>query len=175
MGGIADAVTAYWNWQKNRSGIRSRVSVGFSHFICEGRDTDRYRTTTGVFGICGRGHVKLRRIGWVRTHENTCRLHRPVGLGRARILNVTVRCRGRRLLAVFTVELVRTVPRLLRSVVGVDAGVRRLAAFADRSGRIIERVANHRALNRLRRLPRARRNARRVLSVTDEGRRPYPF
>ena len=79
----------------------------------------------------------------------------------------------------FTVELARsqanTAPRLFSSVVGIHAGVHRLATFADRSGRIIERVANHRALNRLGRLPRARRDARRALSVTDEGWRPYSF
>ena len=42
-GGIADAVTAYWNWQKNRSGIRSGVSVGFSRLRRKGGT----RTVTG--------------------------------------------------------------------------------------------------------------------------------
>ena len=151
-GGIADAVTAYWNWQKGRSSGRAGRRVGFPRFRRKGRDADRYRVTTGSFGVCGRRHVKLPRIGRARTHENTRRLHRLLELGRARILNATVRRRGRRLLAVFTVELVRPqsnmIPKRPASVVGVDAGVRRLATVADRDGHIIERVENPRALDR---------------------------
>ena len=162
--GIADAVTAYWNWQKSRSGGREGRRVGFPRFRRKGRDTDRYRVTTGSFGVCDRRHVRLPRVGRVRTHENTRRLHRLLGLDRARILNVTVRRRGRRLLAVFVVELVRpqcnTRSAVPEQVVGVDAGVRRLATVADRNGEIVGRVENPRALDRslarLRRLHRAR-------------------
>ena len=162
--GIADAVTAYWNWQKSRSVGRGGRRVGFPRFRRKGRDADRYRVTTGSFGVCGRRHVKLPRIGRVRTYQNTRRLHRLVELGRARILNAMVRRRGRRLLAVFTVELARpqsnATPKLPASVVGVDAGVRRLATVARRDGHILERVENPRALDRslvrLRSLHRAR-------------------
>ena len=163
-GGIADAVTGYWNWQKSRSDGRGGCRVGFPRFRRKGRDADRYRITTGSFGVCGRRHVKLPRVGRVRTHQNTRRLHWLVELGRARILNATVRRRGRRLLAVFTVELVRPqsnmIPKRPASVVGVDAGVRKLATVADGDGSIIERVENPRALDRslgrLRALHRAR-------------------
>ena len=137
---------------------------GFPRFRREGRDADRYRVTTGSFEVCDRRHVKLPRIGRVRTHENTRRLHRLLGLDRARLLNDTVRRRGHRPLAVFTVEVVRpqcnTGPRHPDSMVGVDAGVRRLATVASRDGEVIERVENPRALDRslarLRRLHRAR-------------------
>ena len=180
--GIADAVTAYWNWQKGRAGERSGLRPGFPRFRRKGRDTDRYRVSTGSFGVCDRRHVKLPRVGRVRTHENTRRLHRLLEIGRAMILNVTVRRRGRRLLAVFTVEMVRPqsnhVPTHPDSVVGVDAGVRRLATVASREGEIVERVENPRALDRslsrLRRLHRARsrctpgsvRHRRRTLAIS---------
>ena len=162
--GIADAVTAYWNWQKGRAGERGGRRPGFPRFRRKGRDPDRYRVTTGSFRVCDRRHVRLPRIGRVRTHENTRRLHRLVDLGRARILNVTVRRRGRRLLAVFMVELIRpqcnTRPAVHEQVVGVDAGVRRMATVADRNWEVIERVENPRALDRnlarLRRIHRAR-------------------
>ena len=162
--GIADAVTAYWNWQKGRAGERSGLRPRFPRFRRKGSDPDRYRVTTGSFGVCDRRHVRLPRIGRVRTYENTRRLHRLLGLDRARVLNVTVRRRGRRLLAVFVVELVRpqcnTTPVVPDSVVGVDAGVRQLATVADSNGEVIERVENPRALDRslsrLRRLHRAR-------------------
>ena len=162
--GIADAVTAYWNWQKGRAGEREGRRPGFPRFRRKGRNPDRYRVTTGSFGICDRRHVKLPRVGRVRTHENTRRLHRLLELGRARELNVTVRRRGGRLLAVFVVELVRprcdTGPVKPGSVVGVDAGVRRLATVANQNEDVLERVENPRALDRslvrLRRLHRAR-------------------
>ena len=52
--GIADAVTADWNWQKSRSGTRNGHRVGFPRFKRKGRDEDRYRVTTGSFGACDR-------------------------------------------------------------------------------------------------------------------------
>ena len=163
-GGIADAVTAYWNWQKGRSGERQVRRPGRPRFRRKGRDADRYRVGTGSFGVTDRRHVRLPRIGPVRTHENTRRLHRLLDLGRARLLNLTVRLRGTRLLAVFQVELVRpqanVTPPEPGSVVGVDAGVRRLATVANRDGDVIERVENPRPLERslrqLRTLHRAR-------------------
>ena len=97
-------MTAYWNWQKGRAGGSRRV--GFPRFRRKGRDTDRYRVSTGSFGLADRRHVSLPRVGSVRVHENTCRLHRLLEHDRARVLNVTVRRRGRRLLAIFGVELV---------------------------------------------------------------------
>ena len=160
--GIADAVDAYWKWRRARNdGTRQ---VGFPRFRRRGRDADRYRVTTGSFGLSGRRHVKLPRIGTVRVHENTRRLHRLLELERARLLNVTLRRRGRRLLVVFTVELVRpqsnVSPIHPDSVVGVDAGVRHLATIPNRDGELVEQIANPRALgrnlSRLRRLHRAR-------------------
>ena len=160
--GIADAVTAYWNWQRHRTDGARRV--GFPRFRRKGRDTDRYRVSTGSFGLADRRHVRLPRIGRVRVHENTRRLHRLLGLDRARVLNVTVRRGGRRLLAIFQVEVVRPQsnmqPTEPESVVGVDAGVRRLATVANPKVSVIERVDNPRALDhnlaQLRGLHRAR-------------------
>ena len=77
---------------------------------------------------------------------------RLIELDSARPLNVTVRRRGRRLIAVFSVELERSqsgiATRHPGSVVGVDAGVRCLATVANRHGKVIERVENQLALDR---------------------------
>ena len=162
--GVADAVTAYWNWQKSLSGKRDGRSVGFPRFRKRSRDRDRFRVTTGSFGLVDRRHVRLPRIGVVRTHENMRRLHRLVELGRARLLNVTVRRRGERVLAIYQVELRRPQsnhrPACPVSRVGVDAGVRRLATVANDDGEVIKRVENprplERSLHRLRKLHRAR-------------------
>ena len=175
--GIADAVTAYWNLQKGRAGEQSGRRPGFPRFCRKGRDSDRFRVTTGSFGVCDRRHVKLPRIGRVRTHENTRRLHRLLELNRARLLNVTVRRRGSRLLAVFVVELcgpsaTQALPfltrwsvwmsvcdTLLRWQIGTgrsSGGWRTLApsiAISHDSGAFIEHD----------------RDARRALCATDEG------
>ena len=173
--GMADTVTAYWNWQKSSSGSRAGCRVGFPRFRRKGRDADRYRTTTGSFGVCGRRHVKLPRIVRVRTHRNTSRLHRLVELGGARILKVAVRRRRRRLLAVFTVVLARPqanmIPKHPASVVGVVAGVLRLATAGDGSGRTLARLTAASTVSDL--CTESARNARRVLSVTDQERMQY--
>ena len=142
-------MTAYWNWHRHRSDGTHRF--GFPRFRRKVRDTERYSLSTGSFGLADRRHVKLPRIGWVRVHENIRRLYRLLELDRARVLNVTVRRRGRRLLAVFGVEVVRPQPNVKptepESVVGVDARVRRLATVANGHGEVIERVENPRALD----------------------------
>lgn len=100
--GIVDAVDAYWRWKRAR-GDSSR-GIGFPRFRRRGRDADRYRVTTGAFSPADRRHVKIPRVGPVRAHENSRRLHRLLVLERGRLLNVTIRLRGKRMLAVFTVE-----------------------------------------------------------------------
>ena len=100
--------------------------------------------TIGAFGLANRRHVKIPRVGTVRVHENTRRLHQLLVLERARLLNVTVRRGCRRMLTVFTVELMRPQPNVCPihpySVVGVDAGVRHLATIATRDGEVVEQV-----------------------------------
>ena len=150
--GVADAVTSYWNWQKSLSGRREGRPVGFPRFSKKSSDRDRYRVTTGSFGLVDRRHIQLPRVGTVHTHENMRRLHRLVELNRARVLNVTVRRRGDRILAVYQVEVRRPQsnhrPSRPNSRVGVDVGVRRLATVANHDGQVIERVENPKPLER---------------------------
>ena len=162
--GVADAVTAYWNWQKSLSGRRDGPPVGFPGFRKKSADQDRYRVTTGSFGLADRRHLRLPRVGAVRTHENMRRLHRLLGLSRARLLNVTVRRRGNRILAVYQVEVRRPQsnhrPSRPHSRVGVDAGVRRLATVANHDGQVIERIENPKPLERSLRQMKALHRAR---------------
>jgi putative transposase len=162
--GIKAAVDAYWNWQASRAGTRRGRRVGFPRFAKKGRDRDRVTFTTGAIRIePGRRHVTLPRIGTVRVHENTRRLQRLIGKGRARILAVTVSRQGTRLVAAFRVLVQRPIQpsvTLPGSRVGVDVGVRVLATVADQHGEVIERVPNPRpleaALKELRHLSRER-------------------
>ena len=153
----------HWNWQSSKAGKRKGRKVGFPRYKKRGRDRDRYSITTGSFGLADRRHVKIPRVGTVRTHENMRRLHRLLGKDRARLLGCTISRKGHRLFVSYRVAVARPqsnhVPKHPGSVVGVDTGVRRLATIATPDGQITV-VENPRALNRhlseLRRLCRAR-------------------
>lgn len=163
-GGIKAAVDAYWNWQTSRAGTRTGKRVGFPRFATKGRDRDRVTFTTGAIRVePDRRHVTLPRIGTVRVHENTRRLQRLIGKGRARILAATVSRKGTRLVVAFRVLIQRPIqPRVAQPDprVGVDVGVRVLATVANNHGQVIARVPNPRpldaALKQLRHLGRER-------------------
>lgn len=162
--GIDGAVDAYWNWQRSRAGTRSGKRVGFPRFKRKGRDADRVSFTTGAMRVePDRRHLTLPVIGCVRTQENTRRLERLIGKGRARVLAISVRRNGTRLDASVRVLVQRPQQPGVQhpdSRVGVDVGVRRLATVADADGNVLERVPNPRpldtALRELRHVSRAR-------------------
>ena len=148
--GIRDATDAWWRWQQSRAGKLDGRRVGFPRYKKRGRDRDRWTVTTGSFGLVDRRHVKIPRVGEVRTHENMRRLDRLLGLGRARILAATVSRQGHRFFVSYRVECIRPQtnhqPGCRDSTVGVDVGIRRLATVADPDGNVLERVPNPRAL-----------------------------
>ena len=161
--GIQSAVDGYWRWQKSRAGKLTGCGVGFPRFKKKGRDQDRCTFTTGAMRVeSDRRHVTVPRVGTVRTHETTRRVERLIALGRAKVLSITLRRRGDRIVASVRVALARPQqPCVARadSVVGVDVGVRRLATIATPES-VIARVENPKALARslreLRRLNRQR-------------------
>ncbi|GAA0534026.1 IS607 family element RNA-guided endonuclease TnpB [Saccharopolyspora thermophila] len=153
--GLANLATALKNWGDSRSGKRKGRKAGFPVFKGK-RGVLSCRFTTGAFGLAAdRRHVKLPRIGVVRTCENTRKLARGIEQGTARIRSVTVSMRGGRWFVSFSVEVERndSAPRNPDSVVGVDLGVTSLAVLS--TGEVI---ANPRhlevALRELRRLSR---------------------
>ncbi|KZS65662.1 IS607 family element RNA-guided endonuclease TnpB [Mycobacterium ostraviense] len=162
--GITGAVDAYWNWQTSRAGKRAGKRVGFPRFKKKGRDADRVCFTTEAMRVePDRRHLTLPVIGTVRTHENTRRLERLIGAGRARVLAISVRRNGTRLDASVRVVVQRRQQAgiaLPDSRVGVDIGVRRLATVGTAEGMVIDQLPNPRpldaALRELRQLCRAR-------------------
>jgi putative transposase len=109
-----------------------------------------------------RRHLSLPHLGAVRTHENTRRLQRLIADGRAKILAVTVRRSGTRIIACLRVAVARPQQPSNRAAsrVGVDVGVRALATVAHSEGTVLDRVPNPAPLNaelaNLRRLNRQR-------------------
>ncbi|WP_242642082.1 helix-turn-helix domain-containing protein [Lentzea alba] len=89
--GLANLATALTNWQHSRTGERRGRKLNFPTFKNK-RSTPSCHFTTGAIGLADsdRRHVKLPRIGTVRTHESTRQLARHVERGTARIRSATV-------------------------------------------------------------------------------------
>lgn len=169
--GIADAVEAYWNWQKSRSGERKGRRVGFPRFKKRGRDGDRCRVTTGSFGPCDNRHVKVPRVGTVRVHESLRKMLRLMARDRLKVLSMTVERRGNRIVVSFGVDVVRWgAKRKDEGVerIGIDVGVRRLGTVGKPDG-VLEVLENRRPLDvhlkELRSLYRARSRCTSVESL----------
>jgi putative transposase len=131
--GLANLATALGNWDGSRKGERRGPRVRFPRFKGK-RAGLSCRFTTGTFGLgdADRRHVKLPRIGLVRTHESTRKLARHIERGTARIRSATVSHRAGRWFCSFSVEITCADPAPARpgSVVGVDLGVKSLAVLS---------------------------------------------
>ncbi|MDH6678610.1 putative transposase [Rhodococcus sp. LBL1] len=154
--GLANLATALSNWAASRSGRRKTSTVRFPRFKGK-RGPLSCRFTTGAFGLADRDrrHVKLPRIGVVRTHESTRKLARRVEAGTARIRSATVSFTRGRWFVAFSVEVERPTPTPAGpvSVVGVDLGVKSLAVLS--TGEIIPNPRHlEQAQKQLRRLGR---------------------
>ncbi|MEN4397425.1 IS607 family element RNA-guided endonuclease TnpB [Mycolicibacterium conceptionense] len=136
-------------WSKFRKGDRKGRAVGFPRFKTS-RAPRSVRFTTGTIRIdADRRHVRLPRLGAVRTHESTRKLARRVEAGSARILSATVRqdSAGRWHCALQVIVEAKTRPahaqRSAHAVVGVDVGVKAdaLLVIATPDGVEVERIA----------------------------------
>ena len=127
----------------SRSGARKGPRVGWPRY--KKRDGRRsFRVTTGTFGVVDDRHVRLPRIGVVRTKEPTIKLRQRIEAGAARILSATVSERAGRWQVSFTSESKRPIALAPGgSVVGVDLGVKHLAVLSTG-----ERVANPKHLSK---------------------------
>ncbi|MEU6265110.1 IS607 family element RNA-guided endonuclease TnpB [Saccharopolyspora shandongensis] len=131
--GLANLATALGNWDASRKGKRKGRKLGFPRFKGK-RAVLSCRFTTGSFGLVDRDrrHVKLPRIGTIRTHESTRKLARHVERGTARIRSAAVSFRSGRWFVSFSVEITRDDPKPAspRSSVGVDLGIKSLAVLS---------------------------------------------
>jgi putative transposase len=113
------------NWSASRKGERKGGRVGFPRFKSRRGNAPSVRFTTGPIRVeDDRHHVRLPRLGRLKTHESTRKLARRITDGRARILSATVRVDAGRWFVAFTVEVQRAkrTPARPGAVVGVDLG-----------------------------------------------------
>lgn len=169
--GLANLADALGNWKASQNGARRGPAMRFPVFRGK-RAPLSVRFSTGVFGLAkqDRRHVRLPRIGLVRTHESTRKLARRIEAGTARIRSVTVSCRRGRWQASFSVEAGRAqrAPANPGDIVGVDVGVRHLAVLSTG-----EMIPNPRPLDQvLGRLRRLNRQAARRASPDRRGGQP---
>lgn len=123
--GCTNLATALDNRQDGRARMPRFKSKHRSRLAC--------RFTTGAFGLgADRRHIRLPRIGAVRTAESTRKLARRVEAGTARIRSVTLSYQRGRWHVSFSVETpdVDPVPRESGRVVGVDLGIKSLAVLS---------------------------------------------
>ncbi|MGH9042231.1 MAG: IS607 family element RNA-guided endonuclease TnpB [Acidimicrobiia bacterium] len=128
-----------------------------------------FRVTTGSFGVVDGRHVRLPRIGVIRTNEATTSLVDRLEAGTARVLAATVSERAGRWWVSFTceVERVESAPTRPQSVVGVDLGVSHLAVLSTG-----EMIPNPKPLSKYqRRMARLQRQCSRRRQPAN-GRRP---
>jgi putative transposase len=132
--GLDQLARALKNWAESRNGNRKGRRVGFPRFKSRRKHAPSVRFTTGTIRLADdRRHVTLPRLGTIRTHESTRKLHRRVADGRARIVSATVRAEAGRWFVSFTVQVQRAerTPARPGAVVGVDLGIKTLTVFSD--------------------------------------------
>lgn len=171
--GIANLAAALANWSASRTGQRSGRTVRFPRFKTK-RARPSCRFTTGGFGLVERDrrHIRLPKIGAIRTHESTRKLARRVEGGVARIRSATVSFERGRWFIAFSVEMAvgnQHLRRRQNPVVGVDLGISHLAVLStpvasvsDEHGMVANPNRLEEAQRQLRRLQRqaARRRGR---------------
>lgn len=157
--GLANAAVAFKNYGDSFAGRRRGAKMGYPRF--KGRRARlTCHFTTGALGLTAdRRHVKLPRIGVVRTCESTRKLARRIEAGGARIIAATLSHQRGRWHVSFSVDLLdpEVSPPTSKRVVGVDLGIKALAVLS--TGEV---VPNPRHLDaELTRLRRAQRTCSR--------------
>ncbi|WP_262322286.1 RNA-guided endonuclease TnpB family protein [Acidiferrimicrobium sp. IK] len=132
-------------WSKSRRGARQGRKVGFPRF--KAKHTRRsFKVTTGAFGVTDARHIRLPRIGVIRTKEPTTKLARLLDAGAGRVLSATVSQAAGRWYVAFGVEAERGADHRAAHgpPVGVDVGVKSLAVLS--TGEVVEnpkRLSNY--------------------------------
>ncbi len=149
----------------SRSGARAGRSMGFPTFKNKGGHRS-CRFSTGVIRVVDDRHVRLPRLGVIRTKEPTTALSDQVAAATARVLSATVKQEAGRWFVSFGCEAERRDPvaTYRDAIVGVDLGVHHFAALS--TGELFEnpRPISHyaRRMARLNReLSRAQKGSKR--------------
>lgn len=133
---LRDAATAWKNFFASRSGKRAGRPVGRPRFKTR-RVKESFQVHGGTLQVVDAHHVKLPKVGVVKTHEPTRKLLRQLKKDRARIIRATIIRVAHRWYISFTVEIqrqARTTPSAHQragGIIGVDFGTRDLVTLSN--------------------------------------------
>jgi len=128
---------AFTNFRKGRA--------KFPHFKHKGQGGS-VRFLGPAVRLADSHHVRIARIGEVKTYESTRKLFRHLHRGTGRIVAATVTERSGKWRVSFTVEVTRALPatRTRERFIGVDLGITTLYTGATPDGALVLEVANPR-------------------------------
>jgi putative transposase len=130
---------AFANWRHGRAKFPTfkerggRMSVSFM---------------SGAVRLTDSHHVRISRIGEIKTYESMRKLHRHLERGTGRIVAATISMNGTKYFIAFTVEVQRAIPdaRPPQRIIGVDVGLTTLYTGATPAGEQVLSVENPRHL-----------------------------
>jgi putative transposase len=128
---------AFANWQKGQARFptfKKRGSKGSVSLM------------PGALKLVDSHHVRISRVGVLKTYESTRKMNRHLERGTGRILSATLVDVGGRFSISFTLEVTRSIPatRAPEKVIGVDVGISTLYTGATPSGEKVLLVENSR-------------------------------
>ncbi len=130
---------AFTNWKKGTARFPTPRS----------RRTNHSSTLAGsAVRLVDSHHVRISRVGKVKTYESTRKLYRHLERGTGRLLAATISERGGRWWVSFSIEVERQLPptRSPERVIGIDVGITALYTGATPDGDPVLAVANPRHL-----------------------------
>ena len=154
---------SFTNWKKGRAKFptfKRRGQGGSVTFM------------TNAVRMVDTHHVRLSRVGDLKTYESTRKMHRHLERGSGRIVSATVTARDSKFYVSFTIEVDRviTATRAPERVIGVDLGISTLYTGATPGGEQVLRIDNPRHYQRNeQRLARAQRVTSRRLGPKSGG------
>jgi putative transposase len=146
---------AFTNWRKGRAKFPTAKKKKSSNSVT---------FMNGAIHLVDSHHVRITRIGAVKSFESTRKLYRHLERGTGRILSATITERGGTWTISFTVEVERHISetRAPERVIGIDVGLSTLYTGATPEGEQVLSVENPRNYQRVeRRLARTQRVASR--------------
>jgi putative transposase len=177
--GIRDEVAPWWgeNSTQAYNDAAQKLSKAFTNFH-QGRagfpaakrktHTASVKFSGASFSLAGRHHVRLSRVGLVKTYESMRKLARRVENGTTRVVTATVRRESGGWYVAFTVVVQRPDPVPARTpaddgkVIGLDLGLTTLITGASPHGEVLLEAGNPRNYRTAeRRLAKAQRVAAR--------------
>ncbi len=131
--GLDALARAFKNYFDSSGGGRQGRRVGWPKPKRRHLGRRSFRVTTGSFGVIDTRHVRLPRIGVIRTKEATSSLVDRLEAGTGRVLSANVSEQAGRWWVSFTCEVDRAepAPTQPQSVIGVDLGVSHLAVLSN--------------------------------------------